>query len=183
MTEFEKMVQGSNFNGLDPEIAEIRNRSFALQQEINKVPVGHAEHLWQQLLASIGEKTLICPPFHCEFGKTISIGAGTFLNMGVTMLDNAPIEIGNNVLIGPSAQFYTASHSLDYRERRAWETHSKPIKIEDDVWIGGNVVINQGVTIGARSVIASGSVVNKDVPPDTLYGGIPAKKIRDLDNQ
>lgn len=106
--------------------------------------------------------------------------AHTFINMNVVMLDGAPITIGDHVLIGPSTQFYTASHSLDYRRRQAWETICKPIVIEDDVWIGGNVVINQGVTIGARSVVAANSVVNQDVPPDTLVGGTPARILRSL---
>ena len=124
--------------------------------------------------------SIIRSPFYCEFGKTIFIGESTFINMNANMLDGAKISIGNNVLIGPNAQFYTASHSLNYRERRNWETLCKPITIEDDVWIGGNTVINQGVTIGARSVIAANSVVNSDVPPDSLYGGTPAKLIRHI---
>ena len=97
------------------------------------------------------------------------------------MLDNASITIGNHVLIGPNAQFYTPSHPLDYRKRREWEIICLPITVEDDVWIGGNVVICQGVTIGARSVVAAGSVVTKDVPPDTMVGGQPAKLIKRLD--
>ncbi|MGL6170973.1 MAG: DapH/DapD/GlmU-related protein, partial [Vibrio sp.] len=87
---------------------------------------------------------------------------------------------GNHVLIGPNVQFYTASHPLDYRRRRAWETICQSIVIEDDVWIGGNVVINQGVTIGARSVVAANSVVNQDVPSDSLVGGTPARILRSL---
>ena len=96
------------------------------------------------------------------------------------MLDGAKITIGSNVMIGPATQFYTPSHSLDCLQRRKWETFCKPITIEDDVWIGGYVVINQGVTIGARSVVAANSVVNSDVSPDTLVGGAPAKVIRQL---
>ena len=98
--------------------------------------------------------------------------------MNVTMLDGAKITIGNNVLIGPNTQFYCASHDLNYRNRRNWAAIWDSITIENDVWVGGNVVINQGVTIGARSVIAANSVVNCDVPPDSLYGGTPAKLIR-----
>ena len=113
----------------------------------------------------------------------IEIGDNTFINMNVVMLDGANIRIGNNVLVGPSAQFYTASHSLDHLSRRKWETFCLPITVEDDVWIGGNSVINQGVTIGARSVIAANSVVNSDVPPDCLYGGTPAKLIRHLNTE
>ena len=98
------------------------------------------------------------------------------------MLDGAKITIGNNVMIGPNTQLYCAGHDLNYINRRNWETICDAITIEDDVWIGGNVVINKGVTIGARSVIAANSVVNIDVPPDSLYGGTPAKLIRQLNN-
>ena len=97
----------------------------------------------------------------------MSIGSHTFINMNATLLDGASITIGDHVLIGPNAQFYTASHSLDYRSRRQWETICLPIVVEDDVWIGGNVVINQGVTIGARSVIAA----NSDELLPEWYGG------------
>ena len=100
--------------------------------------------------------------------------------MGVLMLDGAQITIGDHVLVGPNAQFYTASHSTDYKSRRRWETFCKPIAIEDDVWIGGNAVINQGVTVGARSIIAANSVVNHDVPQDVIVGGAPARVLKNL---
>ncbi|HFQ5207327.1 TPA: sugar O-acetyltransferase [Vibrio vulnificus] len=181
MTEFEKMNSGKIFDGADAEIDAIRNRAAVLLKEINAATETEQRiTLQKQLFASMGN-SYIQPPFMCEFGKTISIGEETFINMNVVMLDGAHITIGSHVLIGPSCQFYTASHSLDYRSRRQWETFCKPIVVEDDVWIGGNCVINQGVTIGARSVIAANSVVNHDVPPDSLYGGTPAKLIRRLD--
>ena len=96
------------------------------------------------------------------------------------MLDGANITIGNNVMIGPSVQFYTASHSTNHLERRQWQTFCKPITVEDDVWIGGNAVINQGVTIGARSIVAANAVVNHDIPADCMVGGTPAKIIKKL---
>ncbi|WP_154179201.1 sugar O-acetyltransferase [Vibrio furnissii] len=181
MTEFEKMIAGQVFDGEDPSIVTIRQRATALKLRINQcIDDNERNALQQQLFGSFGTDSVVQPPFHCEFGQTIRIGHHTFLNMNVVMLDNVPITIGDNVLIGPSCQFYTASHSLDYRSRRLWETESKPIVVEDDVWIGGHVVINQGVTIGARSVVAANSVVNQDVPPDTLVGGTPARIIRHL---
>ena len=180
MTEFEKMINGEDFDGRDPEITAIRDNASTLKQAINNNPGNALPTLLQQLLGSIGEDSIVTPPFLCEFGKTIHIGNNTFLNMGVTMLDNTEIKIGNNVLIGPNAQFYTPTHSLDYKSRRRWETTCKPITVEDDVWIGGQAVICQGVTIGARSVVAANSVVTRDVPPDTLVGGSPARIIKKL---
>ncbi|MCF1428622.1 MAG: sugar O-acetyltransferase [Shewanella sp.] len=181
MTELEKMISGEAFDGGDAEICALRDRAFARVHEINQcVDVDKAQPLLVELLGGMGEESLIRPPFRCEFGKTIRIGRKSFLNSGVTMLDGAPITIGDNVMVGPNVQFYTASHSLNHLERRNWATHCRPITVEDDVWIGGNAVINQGVTIGARSVVAANSVVNRDVPPDCLVGGTPARIIRQL---
>lgn len=181
MTEFEKMVAGQLFNGADPSVNSIREQATRLLQELNhNTSDTQRTETCRQLLKRFGESSMIRSPFLCEFGQTISIGDNTFINMNVTMLDGSEITIGNHVLIGPNTQFYTAGHSLDYHSRRGWETTCLPITVEDDVWIGGNVVINQGVTIGARSVIAANSVVTRDVPPDSLYGGTPAKLIRHL---
>ena len=179
MTEFEKMMAGDNFDGGDKSVDNIRENAFTLLNTLNQTfDADQRSKLLSQLMSQCPDSTVIRSPFFCEFGKNIFIGKSSFINMNVNMLDGAKISIGNNVLIGPNTQLYTASHSLNYRERRNWETLCKPITIEDDVWIGGNTVINQGVTIGARSVIAANSVVNSDVPSDGLYGGTPAKFIR-----
>ncbi|MEZ8188664.1 sugar O-acetyltransferase [Vibrio sp. 1F279] len=183
-TELEKMLSGQVYDGADQEIDTMRANARKSLMAFNHHQDPNQQHtLQEQLFGKVGNSSLIQPPFHCEFGKTIEIGDDTFINMNAVMLDGANIKIGNNVLIGPSAQFYTPSHSLDYRSRRKWETFCLPITIEDDVWVGGNSVINQGVTIGARSVIAANSVVNSDVPPDCLYGGTPAKLIRYLNTE
>ena len=183
-TELEKMLTGQVYDGADQEIDTMRaNARKSLMAFNNHQDPAQQHTLQEQLFGKVGSSSLIQPPFHCEFGKTIEIGNDTFINMNAVMLDGARIKIGNNVLIGPSAQFYTASHSLDHLSRRKWETFCLPITVEDDVWVGGNSVINQGVTIGARSVIAANSVVNSDVPPDCLYGGTPAKLIRHLNTE
>lgn len=181
MTEFEKMQMGLDYDALAPEFDQLRDNAFELLQQINKNQFNKAKPYFNKLLKQFGQNSVICPPFICEYGKTISVGQDTYINMGVTMLDNAPITIGNNVLIGPNAQFYTPTHPIDYRKRRKWEVQCLPITIENDVWIGGNVAICQGVTIGARSIVATGSVVTKNVAPDTMVGGLPAKLIKHLD--
>ncbi|MFT7561911.1 MAG: maltose O-acetyltransferase [Flavobacteriales bacterium] len=181
MSEFKKMRAGNDFNRDDPEIRSIRTEAEKLLIEINSSISELHRSLFERLFECIGKGSVVCSPFKCEFGKTISIGDKCFLNSGIVMLDNADILIGNNVMIGPGTNFYTPTHSMDYKQRRDWEAYSLPIKVENDVWIGGNVCICQGVKIGARSVIAAGSVVTHDIPPDTLVGGIPAKVIRQLD--
>ncbi|MCE0493069.1 sugar O-acetyltransferase [Vibrio salinus] len=180
MTEFEKMTMGIEHDVKSPEFAQLRNRAFELLQCINQRQFEVAKPYVSELFKHFGENSVVCPPFLCEYGKTISIGDGTYINMGVTMLDNAPITIGHHVLVGPGTQFYTPTHSLDYTQRKKWEFQCRPIVVEDDVWIGGRVVICPGVTVGARSVVAAGAVVTKDVPPDTLVGGMPAKVIKAL---
>ncbi|MCG9729711.1 sugar O-acetyltransferase [Shewanella sp. Isolate13] len=181
MTEYAKMLNGEVFDGADPEISAVRDNAFLLSKQIaNCLDANEIQKLFKKLLNQIGEGSIIREPFFCEFGKQISVGESSFINMGAMMLDGAKITIGNHVMVGPSCQFYTASHEVDYLSRRRWETFCLPITIEDDVWIGGNVVINQGVTIGARSIVAAGSVVNQDVPPDSMVGGTPARLLRKL---
>lgn len=180
MTEFEKMQLGLDYDQLAPEFNKLRDDAFTLLQSINQNQFIKAKPYFNKLLRSFGENSIICPPFFCEYGKTISVGHDTYINMGATMLDNAAINIGNNVLIGPHAQFYTPSHSMDHRKRRQWEIQCLPISIEDDVWIGGNVAVCLGVTVGARSVVAAGSVVTKNIEADTMVGGSPAKLIKRL---
>lgn len=181
MTEYEKMLNGEIFDDSDTEITSARANALQLMVKINHCDeFGQSQQLIRQLFKKIGETSVVKPPFHCEFGKQISIGEKSFINMGVTMLDGANITIGNNVMVGPSTQFYTASHSMNHLERREWEAFCKPINIEDDVWIGGNVVINQGVTIGARSIVAANSVINQDVPSDCVVGGTPARVLKKL---
>ncbi|MEZ9523167.1 sugar O-acetyltransferase [Enterovibrio norvegicus] len=180
MTEFEKMSQGLAFNGGDAGISAIRSNAFIHLQALNAQRSDNIADIANKLFGHFDAESMVMTPFQCEFGKNIHIGRQTFLNMGVVMLDGAPITLGNNVLVGPNCQFYTAGHPLDYRRRRKWETVCKPIVVENDVWMGGNVVVCQGVTIGARSVIAANSVVTQDVPPDSLVGGTPAKVIRKI---
>lgn len=121
MSEFEKMCLGLDYDALAPEFDQLRDDAFELLQKINQRQFRAAKPYFNKLLNHFGENSIVCPPFLCEYGKTISIGRDTYINMGVTMLDNAPIRIGNNVLVGPSAQFYTPTHPLEYQQRRKWE--------------------------------------------------------------
>ena len=180
MNEYQKMLAGKAFDVYAPEIAVVRDRVFLVRQQINhSIDFQESQRLIKKLFKQMGEGSLVIPPFNCEFGN-VSVGRKCYLNMGITMLDGADIIIGNHVMIGPGSQFYTPSHATNPLERRQWETICKPVRIEDDVWIGGQTVINQGVTIGARSIVAANSVVNQDVPPDCIVGGTPAKVIKSL---
>ena len=182
MIEFKKMQQGKKYDPLAPEFEILRDEAFHLLQKINQCRFTQAKPYYHKLLKNLGENSVISPPFFCEYGISISIGNNSFLNMGAIFLDNAPINIGDHVLIGPNTQFYTPTHPLDHKRRRQWEITCLPITIENDVWIGGNVCICQGVRIGARAVVTAGSVVTRDVLPDTLVGGAPAKFIKHLND-
>lgn len=120
------------------------------------------------------------PDFTCDYGYNIRLGRHVFINYHCVFLDCAPIEIGNDVQIGPSVQLYTAQHPLDAGVRRSGLESALPIRIGNDVWIGGEAVVLPGVTIGARSVVGAGSVVVHNVPPDSLVVGNPARLVRTL---
>lgn len=120
------------------------------------------------------------PPFTADFGKNISFGKNVFINAGCHFQDQGGIYIGDGVLIGHNVVLATANHALEPSKSR--KLNYKPIIIRDNVWIGSNAVILQGVTVGEWAVVAAGAVVTKDVEPYTVVGGIPAKFIRKVDN-
>ena len=183
MTEREKMLGGELYDAEDPELAAARLRCretlFAYN---NSRPDAAAERekLLTQLLGSRGEKTVIEPPFKCDYGEFISVGDRVFMNFHCVLIDCAPIRIGSDVLLGPAVQIYTANHPLDWQTRREWLESAEPVTIGSDVWIGGGAIVLPGVTIGDRCVVGAGSVVTKDVPPGNLVVGNPARAIRQL---
>lgn len=167
--------------------AQIKVRAF------NEGPVGDFPGLIERLrglVGHLGENTLVLPNLSIDVGFNIEIGNNSFINSNVTLLDSFPIRIGNDVQIGPNCAFYPVGHPLRAAERRITlpdgsHTHlttGAPIIIEDQCWLGGNVIVMPGVTIGARSVIGAGSVVTKSVPPDVFAAGNPCRVIKAIDN-
>ncbi|MBV8049394.1 MAG: sugar O-acetyltransferase [Paludibacterium sp.] len=133
-----------------------------------------------ELFAACPPSCVIKSPFLCEFGRNIRFGENTFVNFNVTIIDLGEVEIGSHVLIAPNVQIYTATHPLDFAPRRDWQTTCRKVTIEDDCWIGGGAILLPGVTIGARSIVGAGAVVTRDVPPDSLAVGNPARVSRRL---
>lgn len=133
-----------------------------------------------QMFGKVGKDVWIEPPITFAFGKTVTIGAGTYINSNLTLVDDYKITIGSHVLIGPNVMLCSTGHPVHYKLRPHGEMYSFEVIIEDNVWIGGNVSICPGVRIGANSVIGAGSVVIKDVPPNTIAEGNPCKVIREI---
>ena len=183
MTEYQKMLAGESFDGRAPEIVALRKRGQLLLRQLNQlIPEDETRQtLCEQLFGHFGEKSIIATPFCCEFGANITIGEHTYVNFNVTMLDVGPIRIGNNVLIAPNAQLYTATHDMDYQDRRSWQVYGKGITIGDDVWIGGGAMILAGVTLGDNVVVGAGSVVTKSFGDNVVIAGNPARVIKKLD--
>ncbi|GGW67757.1 sugar O-acetyltransferase [Alishewanella tabrizica] len=185
MTEYEKMLAGAWYNPLDPELRQMR---LAVRQKLatynSSAPSHHKQRrlLLADILGAVGNNVFIEPPFHCDYGKHLFIGDGVFFNFNCVVLDVAPVTIGNNVFFGPAVQLYTVNHPLAAAERRTGIEQAAPITIGDDVWLGGGVIICPGIRIGARSVIAAGSVVTQDIPEDVLAAGNPCRILRQLND-
>ena len=195
-TEYEKCMAGEPFNGgKDPKITEMILRTKRLLMQYNATDYADTERkqaLLREMLGSVGQGVHVDIDFHCECGKHIFMGDKVIINMNCTLVDNNRIDIGNNVLIAPNVQIYTATHSPKVHERMVqdWEegqdiclTYALPVKIEDGVWIGGGTVILPGVTIGRNSVIGAGSVVTHSIPANCVAVGNPCRVIKQIDNE
>ncbi len=180
----ERMLAGDLYLADDPVLAKESQRAMALTEAYNSSPAADAgarRRILVELLGSLGASTEIRPPFHCDYGYQIRIGAGTFVNFGLVALDVAAITIGDDVQIGPYVQLLTASHPIEAGPRRdRWES-AEPITIGDNVWLGGGVIVCPGVTIGEGTVVGAGAVVTRDLPPYVLAVGTPARVVRRLD--
>lgn len=186
MSEFARMMQGLVYDDFSEEMNELRRRAKKLFKAYNATTdeeLERREEIKKELFAEVGERVWIEPDFRCEFGSNIVFGHDVYVNFGAVILDCAPIRIGNNVLIGPNLGLYAANHCLDPEERMEGGCYGKPITIEDGVWIGGDVKVLQGVTIGKNSIIGAGSIVNKDIPENVIAAGNPCKVIRPLSDK
>jgi maltose O-acetyltransferase len=180
----ERMLAGDPYIADDPVLAEENAVALDLMAAFNATGVRQAplrRHLLEQLLGSVGEGTVIRPPLYVDYGTYISIGARSFANFGLVALDVAAITIGDDVQIGPNVQLLTPTHPVEPGPRRdKWEA-AEPITIGDNVWLGGGVIVCPGVSIGANTVVGAGAVVTRDLPPNVLAVGNPARVVRQLE--
>ena len=177
----ERMLAGELYLADDPVLAEEQARAASLLDRFNQTSDGAERHgLLLELLGQFGEGSEIKPPLRCDYGYRIRVGARTFVNYGLVALDVASIAIGDDVQIGPNVQLLTPTHPIDPDARRAkWEA-AEPIAIEGNVWLGGGVIVLPGVTIGENTVVGAGSIVTKDLPPNVVAAGNPARVVRSI---
>ncbi len=179
----DRMLAGEMYVADDPALARDSKRAQRLTHLINTSdPTDHDRRLalLRELLGAFGEGSEIRPPLQCDYGYQTTIGARTFANWGLILLDVATVTIGDDVQIGPNVQLLTATHPLEAGPRRdKWEA-AEPIVIGDNVWLGGGVIVCPGVTIGADTVVGAGSVVTRDLPSGVLAVGSPARVVREL---
>lgn len=183
-TEKEKARLGLLYDAnYDPELLRERAACADLLFELDRLPPSHEEErrsLLVRLLGSTRGAFCILSPFRCDYGYNIHVGENFFMNVGCTVLDGAPVTFGDNVFVAPGCGFYTAGHPLDAGRRNAGLEYALPIRVGNDVWIGAQVCVLPGVTIGDGAVIGAGSVVNRDVPPGVLAVGNPCRVVRSL---
>ncbi len=185
MTEVEKLRAGLLYDFTDAEVDALKLHAVKVCQKLNRIEVTNTlemQAVIRELFGSTGANPALLPGFICDNGRNIRVGDNFLANYHVTILDVAAVEIGNNVMVGPNTLISTVNHPLTPMARRHHLGVAKPVKIGNDVWLGGNVTILPGVSIGNNVVVAAGAVVTKDVPDNTLVGGVPAKKIRILEN-
>ena len=187
MTEKEKMLAGELYDCGDAELLALWHRAKDLARDYNLTNSSDTKRkieLLNELLGKVGNQLWITPPFHVDYGCNIYFGNNCEVNMNCTFLDDNKIIIGDNVLIAPNVQIYTAYHPTHYLDRftisenetfNFCKTQTAPVIICKNVWIGGGTIILPGVTIGDNTVIGAGSVVTKDIPADTIAYGNPCK--------
>lgn len=183
MTEWEKLLSGSVYNDFDEDLFNRRVRAKKLFRQYNKSDDSEVElrnKIMTELFESVGESVWIEPDFRCEFGKNITIENNVYINFGCIIPDCAKVTIGGQSLIGPNVGMYAVNHCLDATERVNGGCFGKPIKIGKRVWLGGDVKIVGGVTIGDDTVIGTGSVVTKDIPSGVVAVGNPCRVIRKI---
>lgn len=186
MTEKEKMLAGLAYNAYDEELLSLHRSAEVLQAEFNALPPfdPKRQELLRRFCPGAQEDTYFRGPVYFDYGYFVTFGKGFYANYNCVILDVCPVTIGDNVLFGPNVSLLTPSHPLDYRDRNPGPKgdceFGDPIVIEDEVWLGGNVVVLGGVRIGKGSVIGAGSVVTKDIPAGVVAVGNPCHVLRPI---
>jgi len=181
---FERMKAGGLIPQNDPQypkVMEVVTRTIKLSASLNNSTDVHQirDRLSEIIGSQIDLSTTIFAPFYTNFGRHIQLGRNVFINHACSFVDMGGITVEDDVFIGPKVNLLTENHPVDPSNRKVLDL--KPILVKRNVWIGGAATILPGVTIGENSIVAAGAVVTKDVPPNTIVGGVPAKFIKSID--
>ncbi len=182
-SEREKMLANQPYLATDPELVGMYRSAQLLLDDFNRsrfTELERRQQIVRQLFGSIGRNFKIERPFSCDYGCHIYAQDNLYINFDCTILDGNKVYLGNNVLLAPKVQIYTAYHPLDPKLRLSGLEMSAPIVIGDNVWIGGGAIICPGVTIGDNTTIGAGSIVTKDIPTNVVAVGNPCRVLRSI---
>jgi len=183
-SEKQKMLDGELYEPWDLELVKERERARYLTRMFNQtLESEHDERVQaiKNLFGSTGEKVYLEPNFRCDYGYNIHVGENFFANFDCVILDVCEVRFGDHCMLGPGVHIYTATHPVNPFERIKGPEFGKPVTIGHHAWIGGGAIINPGVTIGDNVIVASGAVITKDVPSNTIVGGNLARVIKEID--
>lgn len=186
MTEEQKALAGLLYYAEEKELSTRRLYSQELSFQYNRLSPMQTEErneIIRREMKKTGKKFRIEEPFHCDFWDRVTLGENFFANYNLVILAGNEVVFGDNVMIGPNCGIYAAGHAFDHQRRAEGIEYALPIRIGDNVWIGGHVSIVSGVTIGSNSIIAAGSVVVSDIPSGVLAGGNPCRVIRTISSE
>lgn len=181
------MLTGQTYSAIDKDLLKALGETREIIHQYNSLAPSLLDDrlsILKGLLGAVGDEDIIInQPFYCDYGKQIRVGKRFFANFNFTVLDEAPVTIGDDCFIGPNVSIYTACHSTDPVERNSRREWAEPVTIGNNVWIGGSVTILPGVTIGDNVTIGAGSVVTHDIPSGVVAVGNPCRVIRHLPNK
>ncbi len=177
------MLAGELYTAIDDELMAMHNKAQELLYLFNSSrpsQTAERENIIKKLFGSVGAHSVVKPPFFCDYGNNIFAGDKLFINYDCVIIDCNKVYLGDNILIAPKVQIYTTNHPFEPELRRNDLEMALPVRIGDDVWIGGGAIICPGVEIGAGTTIGAGSVVTKSIPPNVFAAGNPCRVIRSL---
>ena len=183
LTEKQKMLAGEPYDCRDEELARERLHARRLTRMFNSTfenEQANRHSLLKQLFGSLAGEAAVEPPFYCDYGYNIHLGNRFYANFDCVILDVCEVRIGSGCLLGPGVHIYTAAHPLEAPKRAQGEEYGRPVRIGNNVWIGGRAVILPGVSIGDNVVVAAGAVVTADVPDNSLVAGNPGAVRKNL---
>lgn len=182
-SEKEKMLAGEPYLGNDPGLVADRARTRRLLRRFNDSDpedLAPRTKLLGELLGAVGAGVYIEPPFFCDYGTHLFLGARVYMNFQCVVLDCNRVEIGDDTYFGPGVHVYAATHPLDADERVKGPEMSKPVRIGARCWIGGGAIVCPGVSIGEGTTVGAGSVVTRDLPARVFAAGNPCRVVRAL---